>query len=227
MNVRQETTRAAILGALRGVIDGEYTHARGQTLEALLDARKNSDVPVKTVFVILPDGTKVATVTLVDKQDEIVVQDRSKFTEWVQARAPEKVIQEPSPLEAVKAAIASAFEGQGAAWSDDMSGDWLAHVAADAALAQLGIDTAQPPAKVNPKYESEILDEVKAFRGPDGGVDLIMPDTGEVVPGLEFRPGGDPDQFQMRYSTGGREAIAKAWRENRLPKIEGLPEISP
>jgi hypothetical protein len=57
---------------------------------------------------------------------------------------------------------------------------------------------------------------------------MLELETGEIVPGVEYEPAGEPTRFRMLYkpsSGAGREAIARAWRENRLPKIEGLPEV--
>jgi hypothetical protein len=222
-----ETLRAAVLGALRDVIDGEYQHARGQVLDLLLEARR-SGIPIKSVDVNLPDGHKVAQITLVDPSDERVVTDRAAFTKWVRGRAPEMVTQDEGAFERV-IDILSKYDGQPVASNRRTQ-------AALAILAELGIDPDPPEPRVSRSYETALLASLwKVERDPQSIVEdddeprrMVEPETGEIVPGVEYRPAGEPTKFQMLYkpsSGAGREEIARAWRENRLPPIEGLPEV--
>jgi hypothetical protein len=235
-DLSQETLRAAVLGALRDVIDGEYGHARGQVLDALLQARR-SGIPLKSVDVNLPDGHKVAQITLVDPSDERVVTDRAAFTKWVQKRAPEMVATEPSALaraeEVVERFLAVSPEIR--ALIDDPE-QWASDLSVSILFA-IGVDpNEKPKPRVSRSYEEALLASLwKVERDPQSIVEdddeprrMVEPETGEIVPGVEYRPAGEPTKFQMLYkpnSYAGREAIASAWRENRLPPIEGLPEV--
>lgn len=217
--IRDETLRAAVLGALKTTVEGEYNHARGQTLTTLLDAWH--EMGVKSVDVSLPDGTPVAAITLVMPSPEVRVVDRGAFVNWVRGRAPHKVTQEESPRARVAQALRSEVPELNSA---------AAVNAASVVLATLGIDSQIPDPQVDPKYESQILEEVKEVTADidpadDGHYPVVLPDTGEVVPGVGWYPAGDPDRFQLRYKTGGRDAIVAAWRANRLPRVEGLPEV--
>lgn len=58
----------------------------------------------------------------------------------------------------------------------------------------------------------------------DGG-EVIDPNTGEVVPGLEHKEAGRPKTFSIRFEKTGREAIAAAWQDGRLGEL--MPGIAP
>jgi hypothetical protein len=236
-DLRQETLRAAVLGALRDVIDGEYQHARGQVLDRLLEARR-SGVPLKSVDVQLPDGHKVAQITLEDPSRKVIVSDRAAFTEWVRKRAPEMVTQDPSQHDRVTNAIREFLAPQADVrqliYDEEQ---WVSDLA-DKVLWMIGIDpNEKPEPRVSRSYEEALLASLWFVeRDPDSiteGTDeppqrMLEPETGEIVPGVEYEPAGEPTRFRMLYkpsSGAGREAIARAWRENRLPKIEGLPEV--
>lgn len=222
MTLRSEAMRATVLGALKDLIDGEYQHARGETLKALLSARE--EMGAKSVEVALPDGTKVAGLTLIGGEDQVVVADRAAFTEWVRHRAPDRVSDEPSPRLKVAQALSAEMKYIGVNLSPTAAVNAAATV-----LGVLGIDSRTPDPKVDPKYETQILDEVKPVKGdaPEGREhEVVLPSTGEIVPGVKYRPAGDPTSFQMRYKKGGRDAIAEAWQAHELDGIEGLPEIA-
>lgn len=234
-DLSQETLRAAVLGALRDVIDGEYGHARGQVLDSLLEARR-AGIPLKSVDVNLPDGQKVAQITLVDPSAETVVTDRQAFTAWVRKRAPEMVAQDESPLDRVARVIRGRFDGPVDTAGRQAHADKWAADAALAVLAELGIDPDPPEPRVSRTYETALLAALEPVkRDPEDEdlaetelLDLVEPESGEIVPGVEYRPAGEPTKFQMLYkpsSGAGRDAIARAWREGRLPSIEGLPEV--
>ena len=221
--LKDEALRATVLGALRDLIDGEYTNARGLVLDELVIAW--DVLGVKSLDVRLPGGETVATVTLVEPSDEVVVTDRPAFTSWVQRRAPEMVSQEESPAVRVARVIrghyAAPIDTQGRAKIAD---EWSRDVAL-VVLAELGISPEPPEPRVSRSYEAALLAELKPVDYDDPAAEAVEPESGEVVPGVEYRPAPKPKQFQLRYKPGGREVIAQAWRQRRLPTIEGLPEV--
>jgi hypothetical protein len=163
----------------------------------------------------------------------VVVSDRAAFTEWVRKRAPEMVTQDDSPFVRVKQIILLHSPDVGGQTGAELADKWTAS-AALAVLAELGIDPDPPEPRVSRSYEEALLASLWFVErdpeqpGEDTPQRMLEPETGEIVPGVEYEPAGEPTKFQMLYkpsSGAGREAIARAWRENRLPPIEGLPEV--
>jgi hypothetical protein len=174
----------------------------------------------------LPDGHKVAQITLEDPSRKVIVSDRAAFTEWVRKRAPEMVTQDEGAFERVVDILAK-YDGQPVASARRTD-------AALAILAELGIDPEPPEPRVSRSYEEALLASLWFVErdpeqtGEDTPQRMLELETGEIVPGVEYEPAGEPTRFRMLYkpsSGAGREAIARAWRENRLPPIEGLPEV--
>jgi len=89
MNLKTLTARTAVLKALRDAIDAELTASRADVLDGLLDARDS--LGVKAVDVTLPDGTKVATVTLTEPKARIAVTNEDAFVAYVAQRWPTEV----------------------------------------------------------------------------------------------------------------------------------------
>jgi hypothetical protein len=230
--LKDEALRAVVLGALRDLIDGEYGNARGVVLPELVTAW--DALGVKSLDVRLPGGETVATITLIEPSDEVVVTNRSAFTTWVQKRAPEMVTEYESPIDRVAQLIRIHGPEVGGQTGAAEAEKWT-RSAALAVLAELGVDPETPEPRVSRSYEAALLAELKPVEpydptlptGPDIKHDYsaVLPETGEVVPGVEYRPAPKPKSFQLRYKPGGREAIAQAWRQRRLPTIEGLPEV--
>ena len=231
-----ESLRTAVIQALRDLITTETAVAREDTLEAMLAARR-SGIPIKTLDVRLPDGQIVATITLVEDSDTVIVVDRPKFTAWVQKRAPEMVTTERSSLERAEEAISNflkptreirEFIYDVEQWTSDL---------AVSILFAIGVDANEKPEpRVSRSYETALLAGLMPVpRDPDDGtrdegdpLEALEPESGEIVPGVAFVPAGDPTKIQIRYqptSEKGRAAIAEAWRTGRLPAIEGLPRI--
>lgn len=89
MSLKILTARAAVLKAIRDAIDEELSGSRSAVLEGLVDAKES--LGVKSVDVTLPDGTKVASVTLTEPQPRISVTSEEAFANYVEARWPEEV----------------------------------------------------------------------------------------------------------------------------------------
>lgn len=53
--------------------------------------------------------------------------------------------------------------------------------------------------------------------------------TGQLVPGVTYKPAGRPDRFQVRLSAQGKERLVQAWAQGRLNEIAqgALPQIGP
>ena len=230
--LRAEALRTVVLQALRDEIKNETEFARGEVLVELTKLWR--EVGVKSLDVKLPDGLTVATVTLVEPSPAIVVVDRPAFVAWVQKRAPEMVTWDESPLDRVARIVRGRFDGDtDTAGRQAYADKWAVDVALNV-LAALGINPDRPDPRVSRSYEEALLAElVPVDLDPDllPRSDLgeaVLPETGEIVPGVEYRPAGDPTKIQVNYkpsSEKGRRAIAEAWRTGRLPAIEGLPGI--
>lgn len=73
--------------------------------------------------------------------------------------------------------------------------------------------------EVRPAYEAALLAEMTAA----GTAEIADKETGvvEEVPGVEIRPTRS-SSHSIRPTTGGREAIAKAWRDGQLAHLNLL-----
>ncbi|MFF4652784.1 hypothetical protein [Streptomyces sp. NPDC001380] len=89
MSLKDDAARAAVLRVLRDAVDAEYGAARRSVLEGLRAARAELDL--KSVRVTLPDGTPIATLTLVDPRPAVVVADEGAFTAWAAENHPGEV----------------------------------------------------------------------------------------------------------------------------------------
>jgi hypothetical protein len=51
--------------------------------------------------------------------------------------------------------------------------------------------------------------------------------TGQIVPGVTYKPAGRPSQFQVRLSAQGKERVIRAWASGQLNEIArgALPQI--
>ena len=89
MSLKEDATTVAVLRALRDVIDAEYEAARLRVFAGLREAR--DEVGLKSMRVTLPDGTPIATVTLIDPKSATVVGDEAAFVAWVADRYPGEI----------------------------------------------------------------------------------------------------------------------------------------
>jgi hypothetical protein len=89
MSLKDDVTTVAVLKALRDNVDAEYQAARQRVLDQLRAAR--AELGLKSTWVTLPDGTPVATVTLVDPAPAVVVVDDGAFTTWMARNYPSEV----------------------------------------------------------------------------------------------------------------------------------------
>jgi hypothetical protein len=86
---------------------------------------------------------------------------------------------------------------------------------------------AQPERRreyVDPKAQTAILAELKA--ADDG--DVVDPETGTLVDGVEHKPAGEPRSFSVRYEKDGRADLALAYRRGQLDHLAAgtaLPQI--
>jgi hypothetical protein len=89
VSIKDQAFRVAVLGALKDALGSQYADERGDLLEQLVAAQ--GELGVKSLDVSLPDGTKVATVTLTQPSTRVEVVDEDAFTKWVEANYPTEV----------------------------------------------------------------------------------------------------------------------------------------
>jgi hypothetical protein len=90
VSIKDQAFRVAVLGALKDALGSQYADERGDLLEQLVAAQ--GELGVKSLDVSLPDGTKVATVTLTQPSDRVEVVDEAAFTNWVAEHWPTEVV---------------------------------------------------------------------------------------------------------------------------------------
>lgn len=102
MNIKDSALRTAVLKALRDAVDAELSNERTDTFEAVkqLYALTGS----KSLDVRLPDGVKVASLSLTIPKAGPKVTDKAKFDKWLMKRYPSAVVKVPARRE-----IASSF----------------------------------------------------------------------------------------------------------------------
>lgn len=102
--------------------------------------------------------------------------------------------------------------------------DWMRDTNPD------GIETVEIPAteaysyaQVRPRAQDAVVKRLDHV-----GDMALDPATGEIVPGITYRPAGRPKGFQVRYETDGRHQVIDAWRTGALAELVGsdvLPQI--
>lgn len=89
MSLKEDAITVAALRALRDIVDAEYETARLRVLTGLHEARDK--VGLKSMRVTLPDGTPVATVTLIDPKPATVIGNEAAFVAWVADHYPSEI----------------------------------------------------------------------------------------------------------------------------------------
>lgn len=89
MSLTEDATTVTVLRALRDIIDAEYEAARLRVFAGLREARDT--VGLKSMRVTLPNGTPIATVTLIDPKPATVVGNEAAFMAWVADRYPSEI----------------------------------------------------------------------------------------------------------------------------------------
>jgi len=89
MSLKEDAITVAALRTLRDIVDAEYEAARLRVMTGLREARDK--VGLKSMRVNLPDGTPVATVTLIEPKPATVVGDEAAFVTWVADHYPSEI----------------------------------------------------------------------------------------------------------------------------------------
>lgn len=89
MSLKDTAYRLAVLKALRDAVAAEEANARVFALGDLTAAAE--DMGVRSVDVSLPDGTKIATLSLAGGEDKVAVVGEIAFTRWVEENHPTEV----------------------------------------------------------------------------------------------------------------------------------------
>jgi hypothetical protein len=110
MNLKDHATKVAVLRVLRDAVEAQYQATRREVLDGLRAAR--AEFALKSMRVTLPDGTPIATITLIDPQPAVVVADEDAFTAWVVENHPGEV----ETLVRVRSSWQKQFIARLAAW---------------------------------------------------------------------------------------------------------------
>jgi len=87
MTLKEELLKTALMGAMTFVVKDINDAHRHNIMDTLLDSYR--DTGNKSYSVALPDGTKVATITLNEPKPETVVSDPAAFQEWCKTHRPD------------------------------------------------------------------------------------------------------------------------------------------
>ena len=108
MTLKQDASRVAVLTAVRDAIDAELRGQRAGVFDQLVAAQ--TDYGVKSIDVTLPDGTKVATATIVEPHARVAITNEAAFTKWVEAQWPDQI--EPRVRPAFLTALLERFKSE-------------------------------------------------------------------------------------------------------------------
>jgi hypothetical protein len=89
MNLRDQNTRFSLLKAFRDAIDAELSNEREEHTAELLRLYEESGI--KSMDVKLPDGGKVATISLSIPKPTFKITDEQALLDWCQANMPTAV----------------------------------------------------------------------------------------------------------------------------------------
>lgn len=124
MSIQDAAARVAVLKALADRIGEEYTKAR-----AVMQAELDASVGLQQVAALLPDGRKVAKISLTDPSPAAVVVDSDAYLAWVRDHHPgakdnvvRRVVTEVRP--AFTTALLAEMTAAGVTqWCDQESGE--------------------------------------------------------------------------------------------------------
>ncbi len=160
------------------------------------------------------DGRDVGTISYAKASPSAAVTDREAFTAWARDTYPTEV-RVPITVDA-DTLMAAFLHLRGDKPDLNLAPDqrtaqanrW-AH-----AFANVMVTITAAQAVVSPAWEASILAAVVKAKAP------VDPRTGEMIPGVEYRPGGDGLHITARVSDAQREAIAALWQEGKLDLVE-------
>ncbi len=111
MSIKDAALRTAVLKAVADALKAETDADRGALQQALIDLYDATGG--KTLDVRLPNGERVATISLPISQSAWRVTDRAKLKAWCEANRPEWLYEVPAHTEVAEAAVLEAVEQTG------------------------------------------------------------------------------------------------------------------
>lgn len=89
MNLKEQTLRTALMGAIASAVKDGNDEQRKTMLEQLLE--QYTETGNKSFSVFNLDGDKVATITLNESKPETVVTDHDSFLDWCRENRPDLI----------------------------------------------------------------------------------------------------------------------------------------
>jgi hypothetical protein len=89
MSVRDDNLKLALTKAIADVVSEAMAHMRNEHFNVLLE--QYEDAGTKQFSVKLPDGTKVATITLTEQKEAYEVTDEVAFLQWMRRQDPDGI----------------------------------------------------------------------------------------------------------------------------------------
>lgn len=153
------------------------------------------------------NGADVGTVSFAKTSAEAVVVDAAAFTEWAAETAPDKV-SHPLTVDAADVTAAADWLNAGAssqAWND---------------LLDLARKRLKYPAVVDPYWQRDVLAQCMKAKA------AVYVPTGEEIPGVVYRPGGEGKYVSARMSDEQLERLQTAYVNGELDLFQ-LATIAP
>lgn len=169
------------------------------------------------------DGNDVGTITYAKASAKAVVTDRAAFTEWVVNEHPTEVTTRIT-VDADHVLAALNYQRH-----RDLANDQTGPIGDDAIRLAIYLDEhpkalniwrtsflalmdriQEASPQVNPAYEDMVLRGVVKAKAP------VDPKTGEMIPGVEYQPGGEGTYVSARVSEDQAQRIADLYAAGDL-----------
>lgn len=118
-DMKRLAMRQTILRAVQDALGAEVEAGKADLLDLMKDL--HDAIGSKTFDVTLPDGKKVATLSLAMTNDAVKVSDREALLQWARENAPEFVYEVPAHLEVADKGLTEGlvFDEDGTAYTAD------------------------------------------------------------------------------------------------------------
>lgn len=186
---------------------------KAAAIKAVKDAAAAAEAEVKAALegVLDPgdrktariDGQSAATITYTQTQATATITNRHDFQGWVQAHHPEEMVSVPVEVDPEDLRWVIGMRDNVKAYPS-MPDDY------NAAFDRLVKAVQGSRQMVRPTYEARVLANAKEDKA------AVDRDSGEVIPGVTYRPGGGAGYITIRQDEKQKDVLTTAWQEGTI-----------
>lgn len=194
--VRDLVVKAAAIKAIQTAAAAAEKEVKDH-LEVALDAGDRKTAAV--------DGQSAATITYAKTSASARITNAAEFEAWVQANHPEEIHSVPITVDPEDLAW---LVGVREVTDDQSSRDYCA------AFDRLLDEVTHSRTQVSPTYVARVVSNAVADK------QAVDQDTGEVIPGVTYYPGGVGTYVTVRQSEEQREVLVEAWQRGTINLVD-------